>query len=55
MVKQIFVCDHCGVEINPICEYSELEIDDFDFFKKVDLCVPCYREICEIVREFVHE
>ena len=38
MKKQICICDHCGAEFNPINGYSDMEIDDFDFIKVVDLC-----------------
>lgn len=55
MRKTVYVCDHCGAEFNSINGYSELEINDFDFIKEVDLCTDCYQELCDIVREFVHE
>lgn len=55
MKKQICVCDHCGTELNPMNGYSDLEIDDFDFVKEVDLCTECYQELCDIVRKFIHE
>ena len=47
MKKQICICDHCGAEFNPIIGYSDMEIDDFDFIKMVDLCTDCHQELCE--------
>ncbi len=55
MKKQICVCDHCGAEFNLINGYSDLEINDFDFIKEVDLCTECYNELCNIVREYIKE
>lgn len=55
MKKQICICDHCGAQFNPINGYSDMEIDDFDFIKEVDLCTDCYKELCDIIRDFIHE
>jgi len=55
MKKQICVCDHCGVEFNPFNGYSNLDINDFDFVKEVDLCTECYNELCNIIREYIKE
>lgn len=33
----------------------DMEIDDFDFIKEVDLCTDCYQELCDIIRYFIHE
>lgn len=55
MKKQVYVCDHCSAEFNPINGYSELQLDDFGFVKEVDLCTDCYQELCNMVREFIHE
>ena len=55
MRKTVYVCDHCGAEFNSINGYSELEINDFDFVKKVDLCTDCYQELCDMVGKYVHE
>lgn len=55
MRKQVYLCDHCGTELNPINGYSELELNDFDFIKEVDLCTDCYNELCDIIRVFIHE
>ena len=43
MKKQICICDHCGAEFNPINGYSDMEIDDFDFIKVIDLCTDCHQ------------
>ena len=55
MRKQVYVCDHCGAEFNSINGYSELELNDLDFVKEVDLCTDCYQELCNTIREFINE
>ena len=55
MRKQVYLCDHCGAELNSINGYSNMELNDFDFVKEVDLCTNCYQELCGIVREFINE
>ena len=55
MKKTVCVCDHCRAEFNPINGYSDLNIDDFDFVKEVDLCTDCFYKLCNIVREFIGE
>ena len=55
MKKRICICDHCGTEFNPMNGYEDVEINNFDFVKKIDLCTDCYNELCGIVREFIHE
>ena len=48
MKKTVYVCDHCGAEIKPIKDYTDLELDDFGSIKKVDLCDFCFKELCNI-------
>lgn len=55
MKKQICICDHCGSMFDPFNGYSDMEINDFDFVKEVELCPDCFQELCNIVREFIHE
>ena len=55
MKKTVYVCDHCGAEIKPMKDYTDLELDDFGFIKEVDLCDFCFKELCNIVREFIGE
>ena len=55
MKKTVCVCDHCGSEFNPINGYSDLELNDLDFVKEVDLCTECFNELCDVVREFIRE
>lgn len=52
--KEIYVCDHCGAEFHPMNGYTDMEVDDFDFYKSVDLCSPCYDKIAKIVKEFLN-
>lgn len=35
MKKTVCVCDLCGAEFNPINGYSDLELNDLDFVKKL--------------------
>ncbi len=51
MKKTIYICDHCGKEEEEM-EYSETVIDDFSFYRNVDLCTDCYNELDNIVKEF---
>ena len=39
------------VEINGKV-YVDMEIDNFDFVTRVDLCEKCYNEICKYVFDF---
>lgn len=55
MRKEVYICDHCGKELNPMNDYTEIDINNFDFVKEVDLCEECYNELCNIVREFIGE
>ena len=55
MKKQICICDHCGAEFNPINGYGDMELNDLDFVKEVDLCTDCFNELCDIVRKFIRE
>jgi len=55
MKKTVCVCDHCGAEFNPINGYSDLELNDLDFVKEVDLCTECFNELCDVIREFIRE
>lgn len=55
MRKEVYICDHCRKELNPMNDYTEIDINNFDFVKEVDLCEECYNELCNIVREFIGE
>ena len=55
MKKTTHICDHCGKEINPMNDYTDTEIDDFDFIKEVDLCKNCFKQLSDIVRQFIKE
>jgi hypothetical protein len=53
MRKEVYFCDHCGKEINPMNDYTDFEIDIFDFVKEVDLCQKCFNELSGIIKKFV--
>ena len=50
--KEIYICDHCGLEFHPMNGYTDMKIDDFGFYASVDLCSPCYDKLDKNVREF---
>ena len=50
--KRIYTCDHCGKELNAMHDFTETNLDDFDFYAEVDLCEKCYGEISKIVHGF---
>jgi len=52
MRKEVYVCDHCGAEFESKDGYTDMELDDLDFFANVDLCEKCYNEICKYVYDF---
>lgn len=51
--KEIYTCDHCGKELNPMTDYVEFEISDFDNYTETDLCANCYDKLNEIVNNFI--
>ena len=52
MQKRTIFCDHCGKEINPFAEYSDLEIELNHIAVETDLCGKCFNELCDIVKDF---
>lgn len=55
MKKEIYICDHCGKEIEPKDGFIEQELDDLDFYIRVDLCEECYQELSKYVYDFVRK
>lgn len=55
MKKQIITCDHCGKGLDPMHDYTDMEIDDFIDWYEVDLCAECFHELNDIVLEFVNK
>lgn len=53
MIKEVYICDHCGKELDCMEDYTEMEIDDFNFWKKVDLCKNCYQELNDMIEKFI--
>lgn len=53
MRKEVYVCDHCGKEIDSMNDYTDFEIDNFNFVKEVDLCKNCFDKLSDIVKKFV--
>lgn len=55
MKKYIHTCVHCGSEFDFQKEYSDLEINNFDFIKEIDLYEDCLHKLYSIVRNFIQK
>lgn len=55
MKKVIFTCDHCGVELDEMDDYADMEIDDFIDYVNTDLCSDCLSELNEIVLKYINK
>ena len=55
MKKTVFTCDHCGKEIDELHSYTDMTIDDFDDIVEVDLCFNCYKELNDIVMQYINK
>lgn len=55
MQKTVFVCDHCGKELDSMHDYTEMEIDDFVDWYEVDLCSECFHELNNIILQYVNK
>lgn len=53
MRKEVYICDHCGKQMDTLDDYCDMDIDDFDFIISVDLCVECYEELSKMIKKFV--
>lgn len=45
-------CDHCGKELDVMCDYVDVDIECSHIFVKVDLCTNCFNELNEILLKF---
>jgi hypothetical protein len=55
MKNIIFTCDHCGKEINEMAAFTDMQIDNFIDYVKVDLCNKCFHELNDIVLQYVNK
>ena len=55
MHKIVYVCDHCGKELNEMQDYTEMEIRDFADYVETDLCAKCYDELNNIVLQYCNK
>lgn len=55
MRKTIYTCDHCGKEIDEMRGYTDMKIDNFINYVEADLCSECFRELDDIVLQYVNK
>lgn len=55
MRKTVFICDHCGKEIDEMKDYSEMKIDNFIDYIETDLCRKCFHELNEMVLKYCNK
>lgn len=55
MRKEVYICDHCGAEIHPFDDYTDMEFYSFDVTGTVDLCTRCNDELNKMVKKFVNK
>ena len=55
MQRMLFICDHCGKEIDEMRSYTDMEIDDFTEWFRTDLCAKCYHELGDIVLQYCNK
>ena len=55
MRKTVFTCDHCGKEIDEMKDYADMKIDNFINDVETDLCSKCFRELDDIVMQYINK
>lgn len=53
MRKELFICDHCGKELNEMKDFTNMHIDNFLEFMDTDLCSECFHELNDIVMQYI--
>lgn len=48
-------CNHCGKELNTMCDFDDLTIEMNHKWTTTDLCVECFDELYDIVYHFCNE
>lgn len=41
MLKQYYICDHCGKQLDEMCDYIDVKIGE----TRTDLCQKCFDEV----------
>ena len=52
MTKEIYVCDHCGKELDEKVDHIDFDILEYDYLPPVDLCIDCYEELKRKIKNF---
>jgi hypothetical protein len=55
MQKMLYICDHCGKELDNMHGYTDMKIDNFIDYIETDLCSECFRELNGIVLQYVNK
>ena len=55
MYKAIYICDHCGKELDEMKDYPDTEFDNFFDIFRADLCTKCFHELNNIVLRYVNK
>lgn len=55
MRKNLYICDHCGKELNEMRDFTDMKIDTFLDYIETDLCSKCFRELNDMVLQFANK
>ena len=55
MHKMLYICDHCGKEIDEMRDYTEMKIDNFINYVEADLCSDCFRKLDDMILQYVNK
>ena len=55
MHKILYICDHCGKELDDRRDYTDMKIDNFIDYVKTDLCSECFRKLNDIILEYTNK
>ena len=55
MKKTIYVCDHCGKELNEMNDCIDIIVDNFIDVVYTDLCLDCEKELNEIILKYINK
>ena len=46
-------CDHCGKELDPMKDYTDVLADIENIYaRETDLCITCFEELCCMIEKF---
>lgn len=55
MHKMLYICDHCGKEIDVMRDYTDMKIDNFINYVEADLCSECFRKLDDMILQYVNK